>query len=254
MSGVELVAVATGGYGVLFAVLYTAARLRNATTLRRAAPLPASVDVDPFHALTVSSGRPDAMDRAAVASLLSDELITIDAAGVVRVADATREPAHPVPAAWLECLQRAERPATMAEFRDDPELRRRHARFLEEQERRLSNWTGPGGDGEDGLGCSLAVLGLLVGLFDGITLALAVPTSSLGPTRFEQVTGVVAMMVVLAPLLGIVLSGSALSAMPKRPSRLRTHCAGLRPHPALAALTTDQHHRFSASAARTAAT
>lgn len=245
MSNVDPLIAVTAGYAVLFVVLSVWARLRNAADLRRAEPPPPEVTIDPYHALAVTSGGPGGMDRAALAALLLDGLITIDADGVMTVAARTGEPAHPVPAAWLECLHRAERPAAMSELRDDPELRQRHTTFLERQDDLLAGWNQRR---DDLIGLALLAATVPLGFFYAVRLVYAVPEWLLGTSTPERVSS----GLLLTALLGVPLAGAliwvAFGSYQERPSPLRAHCAGLPRHPAIAGLTTDQEQRLLAGA------
>ncbi|GAB3851502.1 hypothetical protein ACFPIJ_53165 [Dactylosporangium cerinum] len=178
------------------------------------------------------------MDQAALAALLHDGLITIDADGLMAPSgESEPEPAHSVPAAWLECLHRAERPTTMSELRDDPELRQRHEAFLKEQDALLADWNKPDLTGH---GCAVFGASLVVGLLDAVLLVLSIPDSFYGPTAFERIFGLVTLMAVAAPVLTFTLIGAVLATYPAQPSPLYAYCAQLPPHPAVTALTAEE--------------
>jgi hypothetical protein len=82
VSKLELAGVVTVAYLALYAVAIVLLRRRNAVNRRVAAALPPDLEVDPFHALAVPTGKAAAMDQAALAALLHDGLITIDCAGL----------------------------------------------------------------------------------------------------------------------------------------------------------------------------
>ncbi|GAA3210880.1 hypothetical protein ACFO1B_34685 [Dactylosporangium siamense] len=245
MSKLELAGVITAGYAALFVVLNILAWISDSVKRRRSIapppppPLPAGVEIDPYHALAVRSGGPGGMDQAALASLLHDGLITIDADGLLAPSGETGpEPTHPVPAAWLECLHRAERPVAVSELRDDPELWQRHTAFLQQQDARVAEWNTKAPTG--GFGCASIAAAAVVTIVDTVLLAPSVPDSFYGPTAFEQIVGFVLLAILLPPFLISMCAAIVMTTYPGSPSPLDAYCARLPPHPAVAALTAEE--------------
>ncbi|GAB3825600.1 hypothetical protein ACFPIJ_45715 [Dactylosporangium cerinum] len=241
MSSLAVAGVVAVAAVVLWTVL--AVRLRRTIDADRraaAAYLP-GVEFDPYHAHAVQSGWPgttgyaatgtkalalSALDQAALSALLVDGLITIDSDGMMTVTALAADPPHLHPAvvAWLECLQRAERPAAWSELHQDPELRQALATFLEEQGAPLEHWNRTR---SNSIGCSAYLTAVLLGYFYAALFAFSVRDGILG-NLFLTVT--------LGTLLAFGFVVAIVNYFPDRPNLLHEHCAGLPRHPATVAL------------------
>lgn len=235
MSSLVLAGVVTAVAAVLYVVLAVLSRRPKAAEREVRAALP-GLEIDPFHALAVRWDYHGAMDDAAVAALLRDGLITIDAEGMLTVTERGRDPehapTHPVPAAWLEGLARAGRPAAMSELRRNPELRERRGTFVQEQDLRHARWIRPV---PDRAATSALMITWLLGFFYAVLLLF-----SGGHRPPGGFAGGLGLTLLLGFLFTVLLSWLVGRCFPDPPNLFREHCAGLPPHPAVGSLDPDR--------------
>jgi hypothetical protein len=227
--------VVTAVAAVLYAGLAVLSRRPKPAEREVRAALP-GLEIDPFHALTVRSAYTGAIDDDAVATLLLDDLITIDAEGMMTVTERGRDPryapAHPVPAAWLHAVARAGRPVATSELRRDRELRERCETFVREQDARHARWMRPV---PDRAATAALVITWLLGFFYAALLLF-----SGGRRPPGGIAGGLGLTLLLGVLFTALLSRLVSRAFPDPPELFREHCAGLPPHRATSLLDSDR--------------
>jgi hypothetical protein len=235
VSSLVLAGVVTAVAAVLYTVLAVLSRRPKPAEREVRAALP-GLEIDPFHALTVRRTYTGAIDDPAVATLLLDDLITIDAEGMMTVTergrDPQRAPAHPVPAAWLDAVARAGRPVAMSELRRDPELRERCETFVREQNARHARWMRPV---PDRAATAALIITWLLGFFYAALLLF-----SGGHRPPGGIAGGLGLTLLLGVLFTALLSWPVSRAFPDPPELFREHCAGLPLHPATGLLDSDR--------------
>ncbi|MEU4446799.1 hypothetical protein AB0K14_26130 [Actinosynnema sp. NPDC050801] len=235
MSILVLAGVVTVVAALLYVVLAVLSRRPKPAEREVRAALP-GLEIDPFHALTVRSKYSGAMDDDAVATLLLDDLVTIDAEGMMTVTERGRDPrhvpAHPVPAAWLGAVARAGRPVALSEVRRDPELRERCEAFVREQNARHARWMRPV---PDRAATAALIVTWLLGFFYAALLLF-----SGGRRPPGGIAGGLGLTLLLGVLFTALLSWLVSRAFPDPPELFREHCAGLPRHPATGLLGSDR--------------
>ncbi|GAA3205643.1 hypothetical protein GCM10010532_027350 [Dactylosporangium siamense] len=248
--------VVTAGAAAFYAGLL-AVWLRRCRRHRRAgAGYLRDIEIEPFHALAKTGWSSKvvnhaAMEDAAVATLLIDELVVIDTEGkltpTARGGDPTYAPEHGVVAAWLECLRRAEGPATVSQLRDDPELRQRCEAFVQEQDALLDPPTSPPSDSFIWV---LYLVAPALGLFYATLMVSpgepGLTAQFLGGVFEVALFGLTYLTAAIFMILAYGLYG--LAGYPHYPDVVREHCVGLPPHPATAALGADERALLLTSA------
>ncbi|MET9699079.1 hypothetical protein ABZY31_19405 [Streptomyces sp. NPDC006529] len=243
----EAAAVALACYAVL-GVLW---RLRDRAD-RAAADVLTTAPPDPYHAVAVA-GRGEDTHRPAVARLLLDGSVEIDARGLLTIApggphrgpEPGPAPVHPLPAAVLAALIRRDRPTGLADLSGDSALRAAREAFL---------------SAEDAKYPRLAAIRVRDRLADAaILLIMAVVAwysfQLVVLSRPDTLRGIVLMgTFVLAVAVGAC--GALLAAMvmvrvwPKRRDPFRAYCAALPPHPDVRALDPERLARLDHRAPR----
>jgi hypothetical protein len=244
VSNLVWVVVVTAGAAAVYAAL--AARWKRPSPAQRrvAAELP-GVEIDPFHALAAAHNGPGAMDDAAVATLLLDDLVAIDAEGMMALTERGRDPdnapAHPVSVAWLACIARADAPDAVSQLRRDPRLRQWCEGFVREQDRRQAEWMRPAPDRASTVA---GVVTLLLGFFYAALLVFAGAHRPAG-----GLAGGLGLTLLLGLLFAAVLGWFVQRWFPDPPELFREYCAGLPPHPAVEMLDPDQQAQLQVSKA-----
>jgi uncharacterized protein (TIGR04222 family) len=190
-------------------------------------------DLDPYYAavLADSLGSGD-LAGPATAALLRAGLITIDDEGMVTVVPGRDEPEHPIEVATLAWYASAKEPVTLRRARGDSGLRDRRDEFVREQARRLPRQARPMADYLRGAAQFVVVL---VATFYSVKIIYfgALPMNNVGDFLLSIIVFLVFWLLILVPAVWIVSK-----IWPKRRNLLREHCAGLSPHPAVAALSS----------------
>ncbi|WP_127548785.1 hypothetical protein [Actinoplanes sp. OR16] len=195
---------------------------------RRAGRFP---ELDPYYvvALAEPEARGDVYAPAA-AALLAADLIAIDDEGMVTATGRGRAPEQPLEAALLAWVATAEEPIALAAARWDDGLRKRRKEFLREQARRVRPM-------EDGLRGAAQSIVFLLATFYSVQIIYfgRLEVNNVGDFLLSIVVFLVFWLLILVPAVWIVSK-----IWPKRRDLLQKHCAALPPHPALAALNSEQ--------------
>ncbi len=235
----------TAGAAVLYAVLGVLTWWRGVRDRKVAAALPETA-FDPYYALLTASGSDLALWEAAAAALLRDDLVRVDRDGVltvsVRGSDTAETPAHPIEAALLEHVRRAERPVVLSELATHTELKQHRDAFVQDQDAVHARWAH---FRRDDLGCTAALVAALLGSFYTVLLAFFVfPHRGGLPQTLVEAS---LWAVVLGPVIIFLLFWIFALCWPERRNLLKEHCATL-PHPAMEALDPGRRARLQTSA------
>ena len=193
MSNLALTAVVTAGVVALHGVLVVLWWWRGVRD-RRVAPLLPTLKVDRYHVLLTRIRSDQPLWREVAARLLLDGLITVDPEGALTAsarADDT-SPTHPLTAALLDHIRRADGPVDVDDLGRSDELRRHREKFERDEDARLvlsARFRDDGIGGVAGLatvllGCFYTVMAVIAGgagLMGGVCVTLVLGPMIIGP-------------------------------------------------------------------------
>lgn len=231
-------------YGVLGVAWWSRGRAD-----RRAAARLGSLEIDPFHAVA-TAGRPQDADRAAAAELIRGGMATVDAEGFLTVTGRRDRPAepptygpeHPVPVALLDALNRHGGRSTLRGLAADPQLRAAREVFLRTEDAKAPRWSDRG---KDGLHPVATTTALLLALFYAVQVVFL--REEFAPHGVVDTVLALFLLVILWLMIAVPVGWFVLRFWPGRRDPFREHCARLPRHPALAALTDQQHEGLTKS-------
>ncbi|MGW4229433.1 hypothetical protein ACWEF9_09115 [Streptomyces sp. NPDC004980] len=231
-------------YGVLGAVWWARGR-----SDRKAAARLGSLQIDPYHSVG-TAGRPEDTDRAAAAELIRGGMASVDVEGFLTVTgrrglpaeSPTYGPEHPIPAALLDALTRHGGRATLRGLVNDPPLRAAREAFLRAEDAKVPRWSDRR---KDGLRSVATLTALLLALFYAVQVVFLREES--GPHEVVNTVFALFLLVILWLMLAMPVGWFVLRFWPGRRDPFRDHCAQLPQHPALAALSEQQHSRLTKS-------
>jgi hypothetical protein len=237
MWDLALAAAVTAGVLVLYAVLGVLWRWRAARD-RRVAVLLLGLSIDPYLVYLARYRHHEGLWREVAAELLIAELLTVDERGALHAGSVAGSAEHPLAAALLEHVRRADMPVVVTRLSDDAELRRRLRVFEREENARLVYPARFRRDGLDAVGGCAAVL---LGAFYTVLLVYVAPE---GHRSFAES---LCPLLVLGPIFIGGLGWLHNARWPDRRDPFREHCATLPMPNATGRLDSDRLRRLDTS-------